>query len=171
VPETKFSDLLHDDPFVGALTRLLIVAVTLLIFSWSAFLAGSALNALVMPDLFPIVVTMIDGFLPLLGGLGGDYVSTLIGAIPIALAGLCYATVRTKRRLNGWGQTIAILSLLSAAASFFALTALKAYPEKMLVLGTETLITTLQDSSELALRTSVFYIALLFGLGSKHENP
>jgi hypothetical protein len=170
MPDISFGDLLRSDPFARFVAGFFIVVVALATCIWACFLAAAVTNALVAPDLLPAVNGIIDNFLPLIGGLGGDYVSALVGVVPIAFAAVCYATVRARRRLNVWGRSTVLLSLLGVLAAFFALTVLKAFPEKMHIFGTASVILTLSDTSEIALRTSLFYVAVLLGLRPAHEN-
>jgi hypothetical protein len=155
--------LIRHDPFVRSLAGALILLVAMLTCAWSCFLATASLNALLAADLFTAVNVVIDNYMPVLGRLGTDYVSAIVAVVPIALAAVCHTRGRPLK-LNFWGRSTLLLSVLGAVGSFVALTVLKAYPDRMVILGTDDVAITLAETSEIALRTSLFYVGGLLGV-------
>lgn len=155
-------DTIRDDPTARRLLQVTTIAVTL----------GMAL-----PGLFTLFVTakaddlpefaefIIDHILPFFRTAPGDMVSILLGAAPAVVAGVCYTSQGAYRRLNTVGLICAVIAVIGFASSLLGITVLRSDYFSSTDIGGDKAVHHLTASVEVGVRSSLFYLAMFFGIG------
>lgn len=94
----------------------------------------------------------------------------VVGAAPVVLAGVTYHHINGNRKLNHSGILFSVLAFFGIVLGILSLNILSNLDPDDNIIGGLTLISNLQDIMGMGVQTSVFYVALLFGIpGSQNH--
>lgn len=164
-----FREVIRDDPSVRRWIIVAMLLVTTGLSAWAVLMAVAAITWKLGIEL-AFVTVFLDQVLLSLGRLDGDLLSAFVTAFPIAVAAVCYRTHGATRVLNVFGNAVLFLAVIAMVAGIAALAILRSAPSGYVDgLGTPEIVSALTNSSEIAARSSIFYVAMLLGVGGRSE--
>ena len=160
-------DTIRDDPFARKVLQVLTISITFAMATPGLFVLHLLVQAGNLPELSEII---IDKIMPFFQTISGDVISIIVGAAPAVVAGVCYTSKGANYRLNKAGLACAIIAVIGLVSSVVGLTALRSEDVRLEQLGGENAILNLSASVEVAARSSVFYLAIFFGIGGARND-
>ena len=157
-------DNIRDRPRTRRLLQVLTILFIAIIDLHGGFLVYIVWTAKNLSTFAEFVIDNL--FVSFLDSVPGDILSMLVSAAPAVLAGVCYTSRGADRDLNAVGVLSAILALCGLIVGIIAAAALKAPSEGPLLIGSESTVKLLAQSAETVARTSLFYLAVFFGIDS-----
>lgn len=155
-------DTIRDDPTARKIIQATTITITLAMATPGLF---SLLVISMLDNLPQFAERVIDHLLPFSQTIPGDIVSIIVGATPAVVAGVCYTAQGATNRLNRAGVICATIAIVGFVSSVISLTALRSDYASLSHIGAQKAILNLSSSVEISARSSLFYLAIFFGIG------
>jgi hypothetical protein len=155
-------DTIRDDPFLRKTLQTLTVIITFSMALPSFFVFYLIYSIDNLPE---FAERIIDHTFPFFQTIPGDMVSIIVGAAPAVVAGVCYTSKGANKRLNSAGFICVFIAIIGFVASLVGIAFLQSESTALVKIGSNESLSNLSSSVEVSARSSLFYLAIFFGIG------